>query len=253
MGAIGMVAGTAGVVESTSGQGPHSWENVVSGVVSGATATAGAAAFVNAIPVGGQIGYTAAIVTGAVVGGLISGSQLFSETDCLTDPVTKKFTCCNTAFNRGERYANIGDYMFCGVEKTKGQISPVKYGVRQCLQGGSAKEADWFSGLFLDDAWSPECKERLCSGVKKPDSEDGVQWYGDTKKICWEWACVNGYSKSGNRCVSNKKSATPAKNTGSTNKQQANNNNPDAAQYDATIAFIEDEIRKLQTTCGITE
>ena len=64
LGAVGAVAGTAGVINAASGNDEHSWGDVVQGVVSGATAAAGGAAVVNAIPVFGQIGYGAAVGAG---------------------------------------------------------------------------------------------------------------------------------------------------------------------------------------------
>ncbi len=200
LGAVGLVSGTMGVIDSASGQTEHSWGDVLEGTLSGATAAAGGAAIFNAIPVAGQIGYGIAIATGAVVGGIISGSQLFSETDCLTDPVTGKFTCCHTQFNQGERYADIGDYMFCGVEQNEKMVA-VAPGVRQCVQGGSTEKSSWWSGLWKDDAWQPECTPRWCD----TPPTDGIDQYliptADNENFCWNWDCINGYTKSGNTCI----------------------------------------------------
>ena len=257
LGAVGLAAGAYGVYESASGQGPHSWMDVASGTLSGATAAAGGAAIINAIPVGGQIGYGVALAAGAVVGGAIAGSQLFSETDCLQDPVLNKFTCCHTQFNQGERYADIGDYMFCGVEDANGQTVPQILGVRQCLQGGKAQAASWWDGLWQDDEWSPECTVRLCDNVEMPGGDDGVQWYGDPDKICWMWTCVDGYhelKQSGKTyCVPNgQNELTPepdSGNGGADNGGGAATTPSDAQRYDKLINQIKQEMLRLQKQC----
>lgn len=243
LGAAGAITGTIGVVDSVSGQGQHNWGNVLEGAVSGATATAGGAAIINAIPGLGQIGYGTAIAVGAVVGGVISGSQLFSETDCLDDPITKKFTCCNTVFNKGERLAKIGDYMFCGIPGNNGETIAMKYGVRQCLQGDSDQELPWWKGMWHDDHWSAECKERLCAGVKRPDDENGVVWDGDQNNICWFWKCAEDYKLQGNACVYVGDSSGGA----SSGAQPGTiGYNP----YDAAIQVIQNEISRIQSLCG---
>ena len=166
--ALGIAGGAAGVYASTAGQGEHSGWNVAGGAASGAIAGASVGSIFPVIGTG--IGAAA----GAIIGGLISGSQVFSETDCLYDPVTGAFTCCNTVFNKGERQANIGDYMFCGVEQNGTNVIAAP-GVRQCLQGKKKDEstwsdtaAGWWNGLWKDDFWQPECVARYCTESGEP-------------------------------------------------------------------------------------
>lgn len=252
LGAVGLIAGTAGVIDSASGQQEHSWGNVLEGTISGATAAAGGAAVINAIPVIGNISYGIAVASGAIVGGLVSGSQLFSETDCLHDPVTGKFTCCNTAFNKGERQAQIGDYMFCGAEQSDGTNKILPPGVRQCLQGKMKDEsswsdtaASWWDGLWKDDFWQPECTTRFCSSVEAP--KEGIEAYitytPDTNNYCWTWECVEGYKRSGNTCVS------------ATNGNQPVNpyttpESPNANPYDVLIQRIQAQRAGIIQRCG---
>ena len=241
LGAVGAVAGTAGVINAVSGNDEHSWGDVVQGVVSGATAAAGGAAVVNAIPVLGQIGYGAAVGAGALVGGLVAGSQLFSETDCLYDPVTGVFTCCHTQFNQGERYADIGDYMFCGTESDDGSVNVMKPGVRQCQQGGSETAASWFNGLFLDDAWSPECVVRICDGTEPPMEYTGyIDYKPNTSNFCWDWICIDGYQRSGNTCVA----------TGGGGSSDGDTNVPPENPYDKLIKRLQDERNRIINMCG---
>ena len=177
MAGAGAVLGTVGVLQSASGTGEHDAGNMLSGAVSGLTAGCSIGSF---FPVyGTAIGCAVGLVAGLVV----PGSQLFSETDCLHDPITGKYTCCNTVFNKGDRQVGIGGYMFCGVEQN-GQMV-IKPGVRQCLQGGSEKPASWWDGLWLDDAWSPECKNRWCND--EPPADTDVEIFADTDKFCYNW------------------------------------------------------------------
>lgn len=223
MGVAGAAAGAAGIYASTTGQGQHGIGNVAAGTASGAL---GGAAF-------GVWG----IVGGAVIGGAISGSQLLSETDCLQDPVTGKFTCCNTVFNKGERQAKIGEYMFCADKDNK----LIQAGVRQCLQGGKDKEAGWWDGMWQDDAWSKECKLRMCAGQKIPDKgtpSDSIDWKPNTSLICWSWGCKNGYTKKGNTCVSN--SARP----------DGTSSQVETESYDKLIQKIQQQIQQIQQECN---
>lgn len=177
--AIAAVGGAAMVYDATSGDTEHSWWDVASGAGGGAMT---GAAIGNVVPV---IGPAIGAAAGAVIGGLASGSQLFSETDCLHDPVTGLFTCCNTLFNGGQRNVEIGGYMFCGNESsTPEKIAPM---VRQCRQGGNEKPASWWDGLWLDDAWEPECVVRYCNGVTPPPENSIVQYIPDADNICWRW------------------------------------------------------------------
>lgn len=199
-GGVAVVGGTAAVVSATSGNTKHSGWDVVSGVVGGGTAGAGVGSFVPAI--GTAIGAG----VGMVLGGVITGSQLFSETDCLDDPITGAFTCCHTAFNKGQRQAEIGDYMFCAVNDSNGQ--PVAYGVRRCLQGDikngsetwSDTELSWWDGLWQDDFWEPECQYRFCGEAPLRGLEEYIEYQPDTENFCWNWVCKTGYTKSGNTC-----------------------------------------------------
>lgn len=235
LGVVGVAAGTMGVIDSVSGTGEHSWGNVLEGTVSGATAAAGGAAVVNALPGIGQVGYGVAIASGAVIGGVIAGSQLFSETDCLQDPVTGKLTCCNTVFNKGERQVEIGGYMFCG-DQNKKALAP---GVRQCLQGGKPHEAGWWDGLWQDDEWSKECTPRLCDGVIAPKSGTAaaaIAWQPDTTKICWRWTCASNYTKQNNTCIKNNSNGSTPPET-------------DNISYDKIIQKIQQIRHQIQTEC----
>lgn len=230
VGAVGGVAvGALGIYEATSGQGEHTWGNVIGGAVSGAFGGA---------TVGGVWG--AAI--GATVGGVIAGSQMFSETDCDYDAVTGKFTCCNTLFTKGERLANIGDYMFCKVEAS-GKV-PAQYGVRQCLQGGKATESSWWDGLWEDDAWSPECKFRFCGDapVKGLNTTNLITYTPDTNKFCWNWDCAAGYVKKGNTCEEMAQVAT--------DPSQPQAPSVDAQLYQGAIAQLEANRARIQEICG---
>lgn len=217
MGAVGLAAGTIGVIDAVSGNQAHNWGDVAQGAISGATAAAGGAAIINAIPVIGNISYGVAVAGGAILGGLIAGSQLFSETDCLTDPVTGLFTCCNTEFNKGERQVGIGGYMFCGSElpETNGtQIVQVPARVRQCLQGGQPTKAEkWWQRPFKDDSWAPICVERFCDENNKPVAgiDDYITYVPDTTNVCWNWNCIDGYVKQGNTCTFNGNAVMPDK------------------------------------------
>lgn len=211
VGAVGLVAGASGVIDSASGTSEHSWGDVLQGAVSGATAAAGGAALVNAIPGIGQVGYGIAVAGGTALGALVAGSQLFSETDCLYDPVTGAFTCCNTVFNKGERLAKIGDYMFCGSPADSNSPTTVGPMVRQCLQGNMNKTetwsdtaANWWNGLFRDDFWAPECVVRYCDNEIAPQVgiDQYVQYIPNTTNYCYTWSCIDGYTRSGDTCVS---------------------------------------------------
>lgn len=195
MGVLGAAGGAYGIYKSTSGQGEHGAMNVVGGTASGAIMGASIGSMV---PV---IGTAIGAIGGAIIGGVISGSQLFSETDCLHDPVTGKFTCCNTVFNKGERWVAIGGYMFCG--KDNQALPP---GVRQCLQGGKAQESSWWDSLWEDDEWSKECTPQWCAGQEAPASgtdSAAIVWLTDQENICWGWDCAEGFTKSGNTCTQN--------------------------------------------------
>lgn len=251
LGAVGLVSGTAGVIDSASGTDEHGWGDVLQGTISGATAAAGGAAVINAIPGLGQIGYGIAIAGGAIVGGIISGSQLFSETDCLYDPVTKQFTCCNTAFNQGERQAKIGDYMFCGQEQSDGTNTALPPGVRQCLQGDmsdkttwSETAAGWWDGLWRDDFWQPECIVRMCDTQNAPAAglDAYIKYTPDVQNYCWNWDCISGYRRSGNTCVleTNKQPVKP----------YTTPESPDENPYDALIRRLQNQRQNIITNCG---
>jgi len=248
MGVLGTAAGAYGVYDSASGQGEHGAMNVVSGTASGAIMGASIGSMFT--PVGAGIG----AAVGAVVGGAISGSQLFSETDCLHDPVTGKFTCCNTVFNKGERQVEIGGYMFCA----DGNNKALPPGVRQCLQGGKDQEAGWWDGLWEDDEWEKECKPRWCNGVSAPKSgtsADSIVWSTDNTNICWAWDCALGYTQQGNTCVKN--AATPAaQNSTPSAPQQSESETqqqPTTSQensYDKMIEKVQQLLQTMQEDCS---
>lgn len=242
--ALGIAGGVAGVYASTAGQGEHSGWNVAGGAASGAIAGASVGSIFPVIGTG--IGAAA----GAIIGGLISGSQVFSETDCLYDPVTGAFTCCNTVFNKGERQANIGDYMFCGVEQNGTNVIAAP-GVRQCLQGKMKDEstwsdtaAGWWDGLWKDDFWQPECVARYCteSGEPAKGIEAYIEYIPDTTNYCWNWGCISGYTRSGNTCV-----------VASTNQlvnPYTTPENPTTNQYDELINRLQSLRQNLVNRCG---
>ena len=242
--ALGIAGGVAGVYASTAGQGEHSGWNVAGGAASGAIAGASVGSIFPVIGTG--IGAAA----GAIIGGLISGSQVFSETDCLYDPVTGAFTCCNTVFNKGERQANIGDYMFCGVEQNGTNVIAAP-GVRQCLQGKMKDEstwsdtaAGWWDGLWKDDFWQPECVARYCteSGEPAKGIEAYIEYIPDTTNYCWNWGCISGYTRSGNTCVvaSTNQLVTP----------YTTPENPTTNQYDELINRLQNLRQNLVNRCG---
>ena len=237
---LGIVGGAAGIYGATAGDGEHSAGDVALGTASGAALGASVGSIVPVIGTGiGAVG-------GAIIGGVISGSQLFSETDCLYDPVTGVFTCCHTQFNQGERYADIGDYMFCGTESDDGSVNVMKPGVRQCQQGGSETAASWFNGLFLDDAWSPECVVRICDGTEPPMEYTGyIDYKPNTSNFCWDWICIDGYQRSGNTCV-----ATGGGGGSGGGSGDGGTNVPPENPYDKLIKRLQDERNRIINMCG---
>lgn len=250
-GGVAVVGGTAAVVSATSGNTKHSAWDVVSGVVGGGTAGAGVGSFVPGI------GTAVAAGVGAVLGGVITGSQLFSETDCLDDPITGAFTCCHTAFNKGQRQAEIGDYMFCAVNDSNGQ--PIAYGVRRCLQGdmkkGSEtwadKELSWWDGLWQDDFWEPECQYRFCGEAPLRGLEEYIEYQPDTENFCWNWVCKAGYTKSGNTCYTSDGGVAGGTPSGTA---VVSPNAPGAASaadpYATAIKNIQTERQRIIDFCG---
>lgn len=173
----GAVGGTAMVYSATKGQEAHTATDVLTGVAGGAMA---GASIGSVIP---GVGTALGAIAGGVIGGLFPGSQLFAETDCLDDPVTGKYTCCNTVFNKGERYVEIGGYMFCDTLDANGTPLP---GVRQCLQGGQPTKLSWWDGLWQDDTWSTECAPRWCDD-KEHILDKNTKYDADKSKICYNW------------------------------------------------------------------
>ena len=184
--AVAGVGGALTVASTVTGKDKHGVGNLFTGAVGGLTT---GMAIGSAVPV---IGNGVGAIVGTVLGTAIAGSQLFSETDCLHDPETGLFTCCNTAFNKGQRQAQIGEYMFCGVESSDGKMTVKRPGVRQCLQGGSDQPASWWDGLWKDDAWAPECVTRYCNG--EPPANAYVEYIPDTQNFCYNWRLINGDS-----------------------------------------------------------
>lgn len=243
MGVLGAAAGAYGVYESASGQGEHGLMNVAGGTASGAIMGASIGSIVPGL------GTALGAGLGAVVGGVVSGSQLFSETDCLHDPITDQFTCCNTVFNQGERQVPIGGYMFCGKD---GMAMPP--GVRQCLQGGQAQAASWWDGLWQDDEWEKECRPRWCAGQSEPVSgTDGaaIVWLPDVENFCWKWDCnqEQGYVREGNTCRSTSSPQQP----GANNSAAAVLPGTVAAEnpYDRLIQRVQQLRQQLQQECGV--
>lgn len=173
----GAIGGGAMVASTLLGNEEHGVGGIVTGVLGGTTA-------------GASLGGPWGALAGAVAGGLISGSQMFSETDCMRDPETNVFTCCNTAFNKGQRQVEIGGYMFC-TEEVNGQMVAKRPYVRQCLQAGSDKPASWWDGLWKDDGWSPECVARFCNG-EPPAGVYNLEYTPDLQNFCYTWSIPAG-------------------------------------------------------------
>lgn len=244
-GVLGAVGGGVMVAESASGQQQHSGWDVAQGVGGGVIAGASIGSFFPGP--GTAIG----AAVGAVVGGAIAGSQLISETDCLTDPVTGKFTCCHTAFNKGERYADIGDYMFCVVDATAGV--PAQYGTRQCQQGGSATAHSWWDGLWQDDAWTPECEYRYCNNdAPKRGYDNYIVHTADTENFCWKWQCANGLVRVGDHCERSKAGAVgvASNGNGGNTKTEPVITDTSKERYELAIAKIQAQRNRVISMCG---
>ena len=244
-GALGAVGGAAMVYDATSGQQKHSGWDVAQGAGGGAMAGASIGSFFPGL--GTAIG----AAVGAVVGGVIAGSQLFSETDCLTDPVTGKFTCCHTAFNKGERYADIGDYMFCVVDAVDGV--PAQYGTRQCQQGGSATAYSWWDGLWQDDAWTPECEYRYCNNdAPKLGFDNYIVHTADTENFCWKWQCADGLVRVGNWCERSTAGAAGGVATGNGGNTETEPVITDTSneRYELAIAKIQAQRNRIIRMCS---
>lgn len=245
-GVLGAVGGGVMVAESVSGQQQHSGWDVAQGVGGGVIAGASIGSFFPGP--GTAIG----AAVGAVVGGAIAGSQLISETDCLTDPVTGKFTCCHTAFNKGERYADIGDYMFCIVDATAGV--PAQYGTRQCQQGGSATAHSWWDGLWQDDAWTPECEYRYCNNdAPKRGYDNYIVHTADTENFCWKWECVNGLVRVGDHCERAKAGAAGVASNGNGGNTETEPVVTDTSKerYELAIAKIQAQRNRVISMCSV--
>lgn len=245
-GVLGAVAGGAMVYDATSGQQQHSGWDAARGVGGGAIAGASIGTFFPGP--GTAIG----AAVGAVVGGVIAGSQLFSETDCLTDPETGEFTCCHTAFNKGERYADIGDYMFCVVDAVDGV--PAQYGTRQCQQGGSATAHSWWDGLWQDDAWTPECEYRYCNNdAPKPGFDKYIVHTADKENFCWKWQCADGLVRVGNWCERSKAGAAGgvANGNGGNTETEPVITDTSKERYELAIAKIQAQRNRVIRMCGV--
>ena len=249
-GALGAVAGAAMVYDATSGQQKHSGWDVAEGAGGGLAA----GSYIGSLILPG-LGTAIGAAVGATVGGVIAGSQLFSETDCLTDPVTGKFTCCHTAFNKGERYADIGDYMFCVVDAADGV--PAQYGTRQCQQGGSETKAEkWYDRLQLDDAWTPECEYRYCNNdAPKLGFDKYIVHTADTENFCWKWQCADGLVRVGNWCERSKAGAGAAggeaTGNGSNTETEPVITDTSKERYELAIAKIQAQRNRIIRMCGV--
>ena len=242
--ALGVAAGAAGIYASTTGKDEHDGWDIAGGAASGAIA----GATIGSIFPG--IGTALGAGIGAIFGGLIPGSKVFSETDCLRDPVTGLYTCCNTAIQKGERQVPIGGYMFCGVDDQNGSNVALPPGVRQCLQGKIKDESTWSDqgkkwyegGLWVNDFWQPECVVKYCSTPPTQGIEAYIEYIPDTQKFCWEWDCIDGYTRSGNTCVN--------ASTNSTANPYTNPGNPNANQYDELIKQLQIQRDMILQECG---
>lgn len=207
LGVVGVATGAIGLYESVESKAEKAtWGDVGTGAMSGMTFAAGTAAIVNAIPVGGQIAYGAAVAVGTVIGASGAAAKMFSETDCDMDPVTGQYACCNVSklTNIQARMCNIGDEMF----------AEFPY-VRTCMQGKNKFESNWVKARFLDDHWSDTAEVKFCSGYSMPEKGDyKIQAYGSseaTGKVCWKWECADpGYVRMGSKCIRENGGATPS-------------------------------------------
>ena len=246
---IGIVAGTAGVVTSGLGNQEHGAGNVVGGALSGAAAGASVGSLI-APGLGTAIGAG----VGALAGALYPAAKVFSETDCLRDPVTGAYTCCNTAFNKGDRVVPIGGFMFCGAEDGS-QNTPFQ--VRQCLQGKPKDESTWTDqgkkwyegGMWVDDFWAPECTVRFCNTAPAQGIENYIIPVQDTTNFCWDWQCIDGYERSGDTCV-----IAGGGGNGTTGgapvTPYTNPTNPTADQYDELIKRLQLQRQLILQECG---
>lgn len=222
LGVLGMIGGGVGLYESVAGTDKATWGDVGAGALSGASFAAGAAAFVNAIPVGGQIAYGGALLVGSVVGTLGAGAEMFSETDCERDPVLGIYACCNISklSNIDAYRAEIGDKMF----------AEFPY-VRYCVQGKKEykEEQPWLKGRFLDDHWSANTEVGLCPGYSVPENQEEthIQLYAANDAnvgFCWMWECADaGYTRVGGKCVDDNDGAKSSGGSGGANGVIKNN------------------------------
>jgi hypothetical protein len=202
-GALSVAAGSYGLYQSALKQKDEKTTaaDVAAAAMAGAGITGGTAMIVNAIPIGGQIAYGAAVLAGAV-GGTASGiTRMVKEMDCDRDPVTGQWACCNLAnSNRplsNARYVRIGDEMFCSDFPR----------VKACVKGKEESRVDYggIRGLFSDDHWSKNCEVKFCSGYQTPIGGDyQIQRYGSSDsegKVCWKWECVPPMIRQGGRCI----------------------------------------------------
>lgn len=175
--------------DANMGEGARTGKDLLMSTAGGAMVGMGVASL---LALSGPAGWIA-LGAGAAVGAATVLWQMFSETDCLTDPVTNKQTCCNTT--TGDVKRKIGDYMFCE-KKGGGQIAMV----RQCKVGGRSKSSSgilgWAKDLFSDDAWDDNCETRWCSGFSAPPNGlgDTVRYVPDTSKVCWKWDCGESFN-----------------------------------------------------------
>lgn len=201
LGAIGVVTGAIGLYDSVkTKEEKTTWGDVGNGALSGMGMAASGAAIINAIPVGGQVAYGAAMLAGTLVGASGAGTKMFSQTDCDRDPVTGQYACCNVVESmsdlKGARYCNIGDEMF----------AEFPY-VRTCMQGNNKYESNWLVARFLDDHWSDTADVKFCPGYEMPAAGSyNIQAYGSSEapgKVCWQWECADpGMRRQGATCVS---------------------------------------------------
>ena len=195
-GVLSIAAGSMMVWDANAGEGARTGVDLLKAAAGGAMIGMGVASIVPGV------GTVVGTVVGAVAGAATVGWQMFSETDCLIDPVTNKQTCCNTT--TGDVKRKIGDYMFC--QKKGGGAMAM---VRQCRVGGRSQSGSgiggWFKDLVSDDAWTDDCMERWCTGVTAPPNgqEQYIQYIPDTSKVCWKWECYGGFTfdAAKNKCI----------------------------------------------------
>ncbi len=197
LGLVGMGLGAYEVYKSGEAKETKAtWGDVARGASGGFSFGSGSVMFLNAIPGVGNIAYGTIVAAATVVGASVALTKMFSETDCILDPVMGQQACCNISklSNIEAIRLNIGGKMFCDYP-----------GIRTCVQGHQefTEEQPWFKARFLDDHWTETCQPGFCPGYVEPEGGDfNIQIYANTNDVCWFWECADaGYIRDGAKCI----------------------------------------------------